>query len=334
MERLNIDELARILEEIKNERVMLTFHSMGDTDSVSSAYALAMHMPNATVATPDEITANSGRILRKLGFAPDDMSREFQDSASVVILVDANNFGDCGPFGPQLEAYKGRIIIIDHHAKVEIQRENTYVFDDESYNSASSIVYELLKKLGFDIDKNCAMLLLTGIISDSAELKNSDYRTFLQIGELLKAAGSDYNEVQNIMQHLADPYARAKTIGDMAGAHVEIVDGILLAYGGAHAHANIAADLMIKAGADVSLFGTQSETEVSFSARLRPLFDRKLGLHLGVLMRKLAPIINGSGGGHPCAGGAYGNGINGRDEFERAFREEILKSIKNMKNSN
>jgi nanoRNase/pAp phosphatase (c-di-AMP/oligoRNAs hydrolase) len=331
MKRLTLDELVSLIERLKNERVILTFHSIGDTDSISSAVALAQYLQNSKVITPDDITSNAARILKSTGFVPEEMKRSFDHDATVAIMLDTNNFNDCGAFDVPLSSFKGQLIVIDHHAKPEVTGENAQIMDDESYNSTASIVYEVLKRVGFLVDKNTALLLLTGIISDSADLKNADYRTFIQVGELLKIAGIDYNGVLNIMQHLADPYARAKTIEDLAGAKLEIVEGVLFAHGSAHSHANIAADLMIKAGADVALFSSAHENEVSFSARLRPLFDKKLGIHVGVILKRLAPIINGTGGGHPCAGGAYGKFVDGRSEFESAFREEILKSIKNTK---
>jgi nanoRNase/pAp phosphatase (c-di-AMP/oligoRNAs hydrolase) len=68
--------------------------------------------------------------------------------------------------------------------------------------------------------------------------------------------------------------------------------------------------------------------EVSFSARMRPPLDRKLHLHLGVLMQSLAKIINGTGGGHPCAAGAYGPLTSKGREFEDKFRERILDLIR------
>ena len=51
------------MEGNRDKRTLLTFHSIGDTDSISSAFALLKFFNNATIATPDFITGNSRRIL-------------------------------------------------------------------------------------------------------------------------------------------------------------------------------------------------------------------------------------------------------------------------------
>lgn len=328
MERISIGALSSLIKENRDRRVLITFHSIGDTDSVASAVSLSGYFINAVVATPDIITANAARILRRAGFESVEIKNRFDDSADIIILADVNNFEDCGKFESLLEGFKGKIIIIDHHSPKDIQKENVFVLNDESSNSAASIVYDLLKELGQKIDRNAAMLLLAGIISDSADLRNSTPRTFAQIGELLKTASIGYPEMLEIMEHVADAAARAKTIMDITNAKVDIVESILYVHGTAHAHANIAADAAISIGADISLFASQDPKEVAFSARLRAPLDKRLGIHLGIIMKSLAPLINGNGGGHPCAAGAYGPLGANADEFEQRFLAEIIKRAK------
>ncbi len=329
MRSIGFNALKSLLHESRDKRVMITFHSVGDSDSVSSAIALSAYLKNATVAKPDLISSNAARIMKKLGFDPESIPMAFDDSSDLVILVDVNTFDECGAFREKLLSFNKDVLIIDHHAKRDVEIGNVIAFNDESYNSSASIIYSLLESLGFEIDERIAELLLTGIISDSAELRNAMPDTFMQIGKLLKASKKDYQTVLEDMAHVADPEAREQTINDLMHARTEVRNGLLFVYGSAHSHANLAADDAIRVGADIALFMSVVEgREVSFSARMRPPLDRKLHLHLGVLMQSLAKIINGTGGGHPCAAGAYGPLTSKGREFEDKFRERILDLIR------
>jgi len=329
MEKLSFDALEFIAKEKRDRKVLITFHSMGDTDAVSSAVSLLDHFTNARVATPDFITPNATRILKKLGFNPEMITNRFDESAELVIMTDVNNFEDCGPFRYKLEGFGGDILIIDHHMPREIDKNRVFVFNDESYNSACSITYELLGALGIKVSETTSKILLSGIISDSADLKNAGAKTFTQIGELLGIVKMDYPTFLDQMTHVADVQGRAKTLNDIVKAQVDLYGDILVMHGKAHAHANIAADYAIKIGADVGFFYSENEREMSFSGRLRPPLDKKLGVHLGVLMKSIAKRLNGNGGGHPCAAGAYGPlGSANPEDIEEFFISEILKRAK------
>jgi nanoRNase/pAp phosphatase (c-di-AMP/oligoRNAs hydrolase) len=329
MERINIEALRFILKENRDQRVLFTFHSFGDTDSVSSALALASYLKNSTVATPDLITSNCARILRRLGVDPDTtIGRKFDDTAKLVVLLDVNNFEDCGSFRFRLEEFRGQILVIDHHAPKGIEKDDVQVFNDETFNSASSIVYEVLKGIGGTIDQKTAKLLLSGIISDSADLKNTTAETFVQMGELLKIAETDYVSFLEELQHIAEAQARERTFEDLKHATAEVMEGLFFVYGRAHAHANLAADAAVKYGADVAIFYTENK-EFSVSARMRPPLDKRYGIHLGVLMKALAPTVHGTGGGHPCAAGAYGpEEAADPSEFIRKLMSEIIRRVK------
>lgn len=323
--------LEQLTEEIKiriNANVMITFHSIGDTDSVSSAAALLSIFPNARISTPDIITANALRVLEKCGYKKDVISTKFDDNADLIIIVDANSTSELGNFQQLVEKFKKDVMVIDHHVDPSMPNANALVFNDESFNSSASIIYELLKRLHFNISITTAKMLCMGIISDSAELKNATPQTFIQIGELLSIAKTDYVGIMAEFSHESSIEARLQTIHSIMHADTFIKHDLIFVYGITNVHAGIAADDAIKIGADIALFKSESSNEVSFSSRLRPTLDTKYGLHFGKVMRKLAPIISGSGGGHPCAGGAYGPKKDKYENFFDSFTEEILNILK------
>ncbi len=321
MEILSFDKLKELIAGIGKKRVMLTFHSVGDTDAVAAAYALKLYLDNASIVAPDRITANARHILERLGMSSE-IPNVFDSSMDVVIMLDVNNFEDCGAFYQRLMEFKGKIIMIDHHLIKMIDKE-VYVFNSEDFSATSSIVFELLSALGAKIDRNTAILLALGIISDSAEFKNSKPLTFEQIAKLMKIANIDYPSLLEYVQHTARPEEREELLLSMVKSHIAVKYGLLFVEGFAERNANIVADNAIKIGADVALFYSIAYGEVSFSARLRPPLDKKLGIHLGYVMKKLAYLINGTGGGHPCAAGAYGNEISGIEDFIGNFNLNI-----------
>lgn len=325
MEAIDFKALQEFIALYKNKKVLLTFHSIADTDSVSSAFGLSKYFTNAQIAAPDYVTANCRRIMERLGFNENLISKEFDSGADLVVLLDVNNLEDCGVFKSELEKFKRTILIIDHHTQSSVNKDKVVIFNDESYNSTASIVYQLIKG-SVNLDKKLASLLATGIISDSAEFRNAFPRTFIQIGELLEAGKTDYTSLLQEIQHPAEPETRKGFIEDLFDSNIKIINGMLMVCGRAKLHANMLADDAIRIGADVSIFYTANKKEVSFSARLRPPLDRTHRIHLGKLMKELAGIIDGQGGGHPCAAGAYGPKKENTDKFLSTFISRVAEA--------
>lgn len=324
MEKIaDIDSLANILRSYAGKSAMLTFHSVGDTDALASAIVLSKFFRSARISTPDFITSHSKNILHRLGFDSDSITNIFDENADVAVLTDVNNLEDCGKFSARLASFRGELLVVDHHSPKPIARQ-ARVYNDERHNSASSIVFELVERSGIRLTKHEASLLALGIISDSAEFINSTPETFSQIGKLLQISGTSYSSLAQLLKSTPSAEERLRSIAELSSAEKNIVSGILFVYGRAGYQANHMAEDAIRVGADVSLFYTISDTEISFSARMRPELESK-GIHLGVIMKELARIIDGSGGGHPGAAGAYGPGKERASEFTSAFIEEVAK---------
>jgi nanoRNase/pAp phosphatase (c-di-AMP/oligoRNAs hydrolase) len=325
----DIDSLAQVVKRYRSERVLITFHSFGDTDAVSSAFTLSSYFEDCIVATPDTITTNARRMLKNNGYDTK-VSNTFDGEAELIVLVDVNNFEGCGRFAEELGRAKSQVLIIDHHARVEFKKgsDNVLSFNDESHNSAASIVMDLMDALGIQLKEAEARMLLMGIISDSAEFKNSTPKTFSQIGRLLQIGNTDYPTVIEQMFTPPDAKSREHSTSEFFRSKTMVKKGILFIYGDVAGAANMPADNGIRIGADVSMFRSIGKNEVSISARLRPPLDERYGIHLGKIMKELSPLIGGTGGGHPCAGGAYGPKKSGSAEFMAEFVDRILDAIK------
>lgn len=323
---MSFEELRKEIASLNGKRVMVSFHSLGDTDAIASAMGMAAMLPGSIISAPDKITPNALRIMVKLGFDSSVIKNSFMEDAEAIILVDVNNFENCGAFREKLEGFKGKVVIIDHHRKIEDQA-NMRIFDNEGFNSASSIVYDLMRTSSVDINAPLAKLIAMGIISDSAEFKNAMPDTFVQLGELFRMANTTYIDLLEEVEHISPASERLKTIGDILAAKAEVHSNLLFMYGHVHAYANLAADDAIKIGADVVIFESIGSNEVSLSSRLRPTLDERYGIHLGLIMKELSGIISGTGGGHPCAAGAYGPATDKGNEFIERFISKIIEKV-------
>lgn len=319
MRALSMQELCGMLGGSRGRRVVITFHTIGDRDAVGSAMALASYFVNASVVTPDFITANARHMLSTLGLSGK-VTGKLPDNTEVVIVCDANNTYALADMGQRILEKGTELLFIDHHAPHDGGRAQDSIFNDESYNSTASIVYDALKLLGSDIAKETAVLLLNGIIADSADLQNSSPLTFRQIAELLETAGMTFSFVAQHFKAEVPTANRYRVIRDVFSAHAEMVGKYVLVYGKASEHANVVADAALRLDCDASVFWTASASEASMSARLRSPCDKELQIHLGAVMEDIGPMLGGEGGGHACAAGAYGPD---REKAEQACMEAV-----------
>ncbi len=320
--RVKLEELVEFLRRNADKRAMITFHSIGDMDCVSSAFGITKILKNSSIRAPDFVSSNARFAVQQAGIEMPEIGDGFDDNAELIVLVDVNNFEDCGRFEKKLKGSSAQMVVIDHHASPEAGK--ALVFNDESYNSTASIVYELLKSFGILPDQSTSEMLAMGIYSDSAEFRNATAKSFIQIGELLKISGLGFQQLLEKFSKIAPAEARERTVDELFDSETMIVGNRLFVRGTTSVHAAIAADDAIKIGADIALFCSESESEISFSARCRPTLDTEMNIHLGRIMRSISSTIEGTGGGHPCAAGAYGPKKEGRDAFIKAFQDKIF----------
>ncbi len=323
MRNISFLELCDFIKAHKGSKVALSFHTIGDRDGVGSAVALSEYFGNATVVTPDFITNNAKRMLSYLNLQGI-VHTEFPKDAEAIIIMDTNNLFALGKHEAELKDFKGEILFIDHHAPREGLNDSVRIFNDESYNSTASIVYAAMKKVGMEIKRETAILLLNGIIADSADLQNAFPETFRQVAELLEIAKVDFSFFSDFVNKSIPVRNKYQVLRDIFEARTEVLGDYLLIYGRATEHANVAADTAIRLDADIALFWVTSNTEASISARMRSPLDKELSINLGMLMHDIGPMVGGNGGGHPCAAGAYGS----KREAAQEAGEEAIRRIK------
>ncbi len=302
----DINEAISFVKSRINKRTWIIFHSIGDRDCVGSAIAMKNLFVEAQISTPDFITNNSRKMLEHIGIEKE-IKTSIMNNPELVIVVDANRFELLGRFGDKIKNMDCELLFIDHHEFPSKPKytKNTYILNDEQYNSASSIVYDIIKGVEGTLKKNTALVLINGIVADSANFQNADSRTFMQISELLEISKTDYHDTISMHQS-ASTTTRKNIIEDIFKADIKQVGQYIIISGLAQYHANLDAEAALDLGADAAVFWSVRDNEASISARLRTPLDKKLNMHLGKIMDVAGEMLDGTGGGHPCAAGAYG----------------------------
>ncbi len=323
---LSFEELLEFFERNKGRKFLLTFHTIGDRDGVAAALGLSAMLNDSVVATPDYITNNAKHMIGK---ADSDarIGSKFPEGVEAVVILDANRLELMGKFERRLRQFKGEILFIDHHSPPDRIPRNASLFNREDYNSASSIVYDVLKAGGAGIDRSRACMLINGIVADSADFQNSSAHTFMQISELLDSAGMLYSEVVENVHGAQSPEIRDMVLKDMFSANVAQYGNYLLVSGEAKFQANTAAETTLRMGADAAVFWSVRKGEASVSARLRSPLDKKLSINLGVMLGEAGRMLRGTGGGHPCAAGAFGKKKANIEEARQYVINGIMKGF-------
>ncbi len=326
MNQIGFTELCDLVKDSKNKKVSITFHSIGDRDSVGSAVALSEYFDDASVVTPDFLTNNARKMLENIGCTTE--IKTGMEKSDALFILDVNEVENLGKFSKNISDFSNEIIFIDHHIMPANADLAAKLFTDESYNSTASIIYDILKALGFKISKVAALALINGIFADSADFQNSTPKTFAQMSELLSIANTNFSSITEDFHEMVPVENRYSTLLAIQSSNAELVGKYIFMYGKTSAHANVAADAAINIGADASVFWVISDTEISISARIRSPLDKRLGLHLGRLMQEIGPLLKGSGGGHACAAGAYGPNKNAENDATESIIEQIKQKLR------
>ena len=107
----------------------------------------------------------------------------------IIFAIDCGDLQRTG-FYDRLKTFvkKKKVLVnIDHHPKNDLHKIANLNFVDYRVSSTSEIIFEILKKINFPIEKDIATALLTGLYTDTGGFKHSNTspKTLQIAGELL-----------------------------------------------------------------------------------------------------------------------------------------------------
>ncbi len=189
-------DYQRAIELIeKSESVLVVTHSRPDGDACGCMVAMS------------EVLSGLGKDVKSLMFSEvpgwyeflfdeavpllgRDVSKEELESGvffepDLIVILDTNSYSQLRGFEDYLKAYKGSVLVIDHHATADGLGEVELV--DTSAAAASLVVVDLLRFAGWEITKKIAEVLFVGVATDTGwfRFRNADSRVFRECGELI-----------------------------------------------------------------------------------------------------------------------------------------------------
>ena len=150
-------------------------HKTPDVDAVTSALAFAKLMYSlgynckAKVSSP--MNRETSYISKALGFnLPEQKSSVAPETR--IIITDHTDYAQC------VDGAREAVILqkIDHHVEGDILDNGIPFVRREMVGSTNTIVYEMFRELGVNIDDEAARIMLAGIISDTRNLAKSTTR--------------------------------------------------------------------------------------------------------------------------------------------------------------
>ncbi len=310
--------LDKIIHELKNGKKLVLVHSNADSDAVGSAYALAQTFPNVTIGVHEGVNKSSKKLINKTGAEvvvnpnPDDYEKIFVVDTSTPSLL-----------GNLAKDIRKPIIIIDHHAKTSWENAKLYYHDEKP--SCAEIIYEILKKANFKMNKNVGMALLSGIITDTGRFRRADVETLKIFTSIMEETKITMDEVLSLVEEKPDKSEKIALLKAGQRLKYETVNDFVLAYSMIGAFEGSASSALLSLGADVAVVGRQKNSEFVVIAKSK----NNVPVHLGRMMDEIGRETNTGGGGHKGAAGL--NGIGDAEAMVNICVQKLKEKLRNIK---
>lgn len=188
---------------ISFDKILLMIHENPDGDTLAAASALFSALQKIK-KNPAMVCRDS--VPRPFLFLPE-MDKIRHDllfgDFEIIVVIDCGDLRRTG-FAERLQKFsrtKKKILInIDHHPKNDLHKLANLNLVDYQASSTSEIVYELLRQMEIDLEKETATALLTGLYTDTGGFKhaNTSARTLEVAAELLRAGARIKTITQNV----------------------------------------------------------------------------------------------------------------------------------------
>lgn len=294
------DMFGDITDKLKGKRKVILVHGNADMDAIGSAYALKRAFPEADIFAGNGIDRISRLVVEKMDvpiLESCDISRYDQ-----VVIVDTSSPEQ---LETEVEIPKDAIII-DHHVPTGKWDGYNFYCDDKK-TSCCEIIKEILDESNTPIDRDMALMLIGGMITDSGHFQFAKPGLLEAFADLMRRCNIDMDEAYNftvapvsMSEKIAMLKAIERTKFDRVGNYI-----VATAYGGSFEASSCRA--IMNAGADVVFVGSQRDDTFRISSRATQEVVRK-GLHLGEIVQGIGKETVTDGGGHGGAAGLSGIG--------------------------
>lgn len=169
-------DIPALLEELGGaSRVVLTTHVHPDGDALGSEAAMFHFLSGegkrVRIINADPVPENL-TLLEENGMYETWDPSEHRDvllDADLILCLDFNQSDRVRDMEDTMLAAGGRRVVIDHHLNPKPFADGYLTVTTAS--STAEIVYDILEKAGFDIDRHTAQALYVGILTDTGSFR-------------------------------------------------------------------------------------------------------------------------------------------------------------------
>ncbi len=201
--------------------ILISVHKSPDGDALGSQLALVLALQKLG---KNVIAHNLDPVPEIYRFLPAwDMIRTGVPVAGkfeAVVVLDA----DPPRTGLFSAGYPGTVLInIDHHVTNPGEWQLTWL--DPSAAATGELIYELIKKLNIDIDRDIALCLYTSIFTDTGSFRysNTSARSMHIAADMIEAGADPWLVTENVYESFA--YRRLKLLGSVLAGIERSEDG-------------------------------------------------------------------------------------------------------------
>ena len=201
----NVDSFKKIISD--NESFIITTHRGPDGDAMGSSMAMYNLLVNlkkdVNVIIPNSFPNFLSwlpNIKNVINYEENnsDISNIFSE-VDVIIMLDFNDLSRIQNIERYVTNSNAKKILIDHHQDPDLSICDLS-FCDTTYSSTCELLYMILNQAKFNLTKNIADCLYTGILTDTGSFKFSctTKNTHISVGDLI-SKGVNATEINNLI---------------------------------------------------------------------------------------------------------------------------------------
>ena len=201
----NVDSFKKIISD--NESFIITTHRGPDGDAMGSSMAMYNLLVNLKKDVNVIIPNSFPNFLSWLPNIKNVINHEENNSdisnifseVDVIIMLDFNDLSRIENLESYVTNSNAKKILIDHHQDPDLSICNLS-FCDTTYSSTCELLYMILNQAKFNLTKNIADCLYTGILTDTGSFKFSctTKNTHISVGDLI-SKGVNATEINNLI---------------------------------------------------------------------------------------------------------------------------------------
>ena len=290
-----------VADMLKDGKKVILVHGNADMDAVGSAYAIARTFGNCEIYAPAGIDRVAKTVIDKMNIQIlEDCDISGYD---LVVAVDTSSPEQYRP--KEIDVPAGSIVI-DHHTPTGKWKDMVTLCDD-SMTSCTEIVLRLIKHAGLKPDRDTALALVGGMITDGGHFQFANSTLLRDFADLMDEFDINMEEAFMLTRTEMSMSERVATMKCIERSKFDRVGDMIVAtsMGGSFEASGCRA--LLSSGADVVFVASQREDTFRLSARTTQEMVKR-GIHLGEILNGIGEETLTDGGGHNAAAGMTGTG--------------------------